>query len=47
MELYHGSDVIVEKPILLPHQRMLDFWRRLLYQFKGYIEYVTEGMKNG
>jgi len=25
MELYHGSDVIVEKPILLPQQRMLDF----------------------
>ena len=25
MELYHGSDVIVEKPILLPRQRMLDF----------------------
>ena len=25
MELYHGSDVIVEKPILLPRQRALDF----------------------
>jgi hypothetical protein len=25
MELYHGSDVIVEKPILLPQQRTLDF----------------------
>ena len=25
MQLYHGSDVIVEKPVLLPQQRMLDF----------------------
>jgi hypothetical protein len=25
MDLYHGSDVIVEKPILLPQQRTLDF----------------------
>lgn len=25
MKLYHGSDVIVEKPILLPQQRALDF----------------------
>jgi len=25
MELYHGSDIIVEKPILLPNQRTLDF----------------------
>ncbi|NLB42609.1 MAG: DUF3990 domain-containing protein [Clostridiales bacterium] len=25
MELYHGSDVIVKKPILLPQQRTLDF----------------------
>ena len=25
MELYHGSDVIVENPILLPQQRTLDF----------------------
>ena len=25
MELYHGSSVIVEKPILIPQQRMLDF----------------------
>ncbi len=25
MQLYHGSDVVVEKPILLPQQRMLDF----------------------
>ena len=25
MELYHGSDVIVEKPILIPQQRTLDF----------------------
>jgi len=25
MQLYHGSDVVVEKPILLPQQRTLDF----------------------
>ena len=25
MELYHGSDVVVEKPILLPQQKTLDF----------------------
>jgi hypothetical protein len=25
MQLYHGSDVVVEKPILLPRQRTLDF----------------------
>ena len=25
MELYHGSDVIVKVPVLLPQQRMLDF----------------------
>lgn len=25
MRLYHGSDVVVEKPILLPRQRTLDF----------------------
>lgn len=27
MELYHGSSVIVEKPILVPQQRTLDFGR--------------------
>jgi hypothetical protein len=27
MELYHGSDVIVDKPILIPQQRTLDFGR--------------------
>ena len=25
MELYHGSTVIVDKPVLLPEQRTLDF----------------------
>lgn len=27
MELYHGSSVIVEEPILIPQQRTLDFGR--------------------
>jgi hypothetical protein len=25
MQLYHGSDIVVEKPMLLPQQRTLDF----------------------
>ena len=25
MDLYHGSDVVVKKPVLLPQQRTLDF----------------------
>ena len=27
MELYHGSSIVVEKPILVPQQRTLDFGR--------------------
>jgi hypothetical protein len=27
MELYHGSNAIVEKPVLIPQQRTLDFGR--------------------
>jgi len=25
MQLFHGSDIVVEKPIILPQQRTLDF----------------------